>query len=157
MEICIIIGLLVMITAVFVSRKIEEKRLKDDMDIYSYRRPNTASDKNKKTRIDKEEHYIIESNEEITRTRDGEHVLVDFSVNVRGNGNQVTYNGDDIMENAKCIINGNVREIVASFSSDDIGKNMSAFSQKIFDESKSDLNEVGVEIVSMNIRDITRK
>ena len=91
MEIYIVIGLLVMITALFVSRKIEEKRLKDDMDIYSYHRPNTASDKNKKTRIDKEEYYIIESNEEITRTRDGEHVLVDFSVNVRGNGNHSPY------------------------------------------------------------------
>ena len=160
MEIYITIGLLIAIAIIFVTHKVEEKKLKDDMDIYSYRKNNTASNnaqKSKRTRIDTEEDYIIESNQETVRTRDGEHVVVDFSVNVRGNGNQIAYNGDDIMENAKCIINGNVREIVASFSSDDISKNMPVFSRRIFDESKSELGDAGVEIVSMNIRDIIRK
>ena len=66
--------------------------------------------------------------------------------------NQSTH---DIASNVQQILEGNMREIIGQMQLTDLVNNKQLFSQKIQENAKDDIEKLGLEIVNLNVQNVT--
>lgn len=118
-------------------------------------------------RVDKLTLELIQIDVRTSRvpTSDFINVDVDAVANVRIPNNPeliqvaarhfLNQNSDYIARNVQQVLEGNMREIIGQMNLIDLVNNKQLFSQKIQENAKDDINNIGLEIVNLNVQSCT--